>query len=896
MNVSKTAVALAILSSIQPVSAFAETTEQEVERIQVSGFRQSLIENRDLKRQALGSQDSIVAEDIADFPDLNLADSLQRIPGIAITREGGEGRQISLRGLGPDFTRVELNGMDILSTNGSSMDSRGQGGRSRSFDFNIFASELFSQIDVQKSYRASMDEGGIGGTVSLRPAKPFDYSGFNAAVSAQAGTNSLTSGTSPRMAALVSNTWQDLGMLFSVAYSSRDTMERGANTYQWRPLTASGADISNLDETTQALINAGQLRFARGNRYSVWENEQERLGLTTSLQYRPSDRFRLDADVLYAELNNQKDEHHLMTRGAGQTALSGPQRAGGTLQGGTVINELIYNDLNEVVYADFSNVTLATESRRQQMDTRFYQASTTLHWQLAEHSDASLLLGTSESKFTIPVSDKIYYEGFGGLITDYRPDRFYVHNSYDFDLSDRNRWKMHEIDLDESNQTSRYDTFKLALETEIGDISALHYGLSWRKFTDEGQSYRWHNVYEREWESGTLDNTLSDSYFRVFNKHDRASWAAANVAANLAYYNVDADLSKNAQYLLSNGTYDISEKSKAAWLEYNWQAEVVRGSIGLRYVTTDVVSGGYLQTGGGTNYLTVSQDYSKLLPAFLLVWDISDDLLWRSSVSKNLTRPSLGAMALTGSVNTDLLVANIGNPGLKPFESVNYESSLEWYYSDAGYLSVAVFYKDIDNFVLSQRRTVAFSETGLPASLLAAGQTPATLFELNAPINAQQTSIKGMEFALQRDFDFLPAPFNQAGVIANYTYADGKLDYYDGNTYLTTREFAGLSKDTANLTLYYETEQWGGRVSAAYRSSYVTFVTPLASDGNEGGFHATTHVDASVFYNISPSLRLTLEAINLTNQREEQYSDTADRLYNTTESGVTYYLGLNYKF
>ena len=234
----QTSIALAVLSILGSLPVIANAQESDVadqamEQIEVRGYRRSLIQAKDLKKDALGTQDTILAEDIADFPDLNLAESLQRVPGVTINREAGEGRQISLRGLNADFTQVQLNGMEALGTSSSSMDSRGSTNNSRSFDFNIFASELFNQIDVKKSYSADMDEGGIGGTVGLYTAKPFEYDGFRSAISAQAGDNSNTNDTSPRIAALVSNTWDKFGALVSVAYSNRlyNTSQSGRTFY-----------------------------------------------------------------------------------------------------------------------------------------------------------------------------------------------------------------------------------------------------------------------------------------------------------------------------------------------------------------------------------------------------------------------------------------------------------------------------------------------------------------------------------------------------------------------------------------------------------------------------------------------------------------------------------------
>ncbi|MBE0377163.1 TonB-dependent receptor [Pseudoalteromonas prydzensis] len=898
-QLTKRYLTLAILAGIASTSSSTFAAEQgeqaqEMENIVVKGFRQSLLKNRDVKRDSLMVQDSIVAEDIADFPDLNLAESLQRVPGVTITREGGEGRQISLRGLGPDFTRVELNGLDVLATSGSSMDSRGQANRSRGFDFNVFASELFSQIDVKKSFSASMEEGGIGGTVALRPSKPFDYDGLKGAISAQAGSNSMAHGTSPRLAGLISNIWDNFGALFSLAYSKRDTMEQGTNTYRWRPLDGAGSDLSALDQATQDKVTNKELRFARGNRYSAWENEQERLGVTSAFQYKVSDSLSFDFDVLYAELNNDKNEHHIATRGAGLSGLGAATTAGGQTVGGAVVNELRYNENGEAVYTDISNATLATESRVQQMDTTFSQVSFLTDWQLSESTALELLLGHSENKFTIPVSDKVFYEGFGRVTSDYVQDRFYAKHTYDFDTASIDNWKMHEFDLDESEQNSSYDTIKLSFNTFVGDTGELKYGVLNKKFSSDGKSYQVKDALKGEFESGEIDNRLDASFFSVYNGHDKANWAAANVAKTQDYFGVSSELSE--QDLLINSIYDLTEETRSAWFEYQWQNDLFGGNLGVRYVQTDITSTGYISTGDDNVETQVEQDYSEFLPALNLVWYAAEGVQVRGSVSKNLTRPSLGSLAISGSVNTDKLELSSGNPGLSPYESINYDTAIEWYIDDTGFITAGLFYKDIDNFVIGSSSKMPYGQTGFSESLLAPGQTADTEFTYYTSVNGEKTSIQGLELGGQLDFTFLPAPFNNMGVIANYTYADGDMDYYDGDEYFTTKAFPGLSEHSANATLYYETEQWGMRVSSSYRSEYLTEIaSPLDSDQDEAGFHGTTYVDFSAFYNISEKLKVTFEAVNLTNQREEQYSDSDDRLYNTTEFGSTYYVGVNYQ-
>src|SRR5688572_3178649 len=195
------------------------------EEIVVTGFRQSLTAALGAKRADTGITDVIKAEDIADFPDQNLAESLQRIPGVAIDRDAGEGRQITVRGLGSDFTRVRLNGLEALATTGGT-DSSGGANRSRAFDFNIFASELFNRLTVRKTASAEVDEGSLGATVDLQTARPFDFDGFVMSASGQIGYNDLAREWDPRGAFLVSLRSDDghFGALFSAAYSRRSLL------------------------------------------------------------------------------------------------------------------------------------------------------------------------------------------------------------------------------------------------------------------------------------------------------------------------------------------------------------------------------------------------------------------------------------------------------------------------------------------------------------------------------------------------------------------------------------------------------------------------------------------------------------------------------------------------
>src|SRR5687768_2548723 len=217
------AAAAAFSQQADPAESPEDATMEEVV---VTGFKESLSLALDQKREAVGAVDAIVAEDIADFPDLNLAESIQRVPGVSIARDAGEGRNISVRGLGPQFTRVRINGMEAMSANGGT-DAAGGTNRDRSFDFNTFASELFNSITIRKTASAETEEGSLGATVDLRSGRPFDYDGFTVVTSAQASYNDINEDIDPRGAFLISNTFADgrFGALLSVAYTKRKLLD-----------------------------------------------------------------------------------------------------------------------------------------------------------------------------------------------------------------------------------------------------------------------------------------------------------------------------------------------------------------------------------------------------------------------------------------------------------------------------------------------------------------------------------------------------------------------------------------------------------------------------------------------------------------------------------------------
>lgn len=851
------------------------------------GFRGAVMRAKYIKRETMIAQDAILAEDVADFPDLNLADSLQRVPGITITREGGEGRQISLRGLGPDFTRVQVNGMEALGTSSSPMDARGAVGRSRAFDFNIFASELFKRIDVNKSYSAEQEEGGIGGTVGLFTAKPFDYENFKGALSINGGYNDNSKETDPRVAALISNHWDKFGALVSVAYSQRHTTEYGTNTTRWRKEEGKkAAEPSNT--LLQVELDSGQLWFPRGHRYSLWNNLQKRLGVTAALQYQASDDLTFSLDLLHGKLENNQDEHHNAVKDNTQVKA---------------LEWVENNGQKEVVYASYKDATWRAENTQRYNQTSFDQLTLSADWSLDNLLSMQVLLGTSSSDYQQP---KVYKSNIQAvekvdIITDFRHQRFYGSStSPDFDMTAIEGYEVKDLYFQEDYISNDFDNVKVDLHYLTGDSGRVSFGVNYKKFANTGHQ----RVKENAQQDASLnagDTTLTKDMVKVFTQTPDAPWLEGNLAALQAHYGL-SDYRLGDKYIIKTSQYTVTEQTSALYAQYDWQTEFMdkplRISAGLRYYDTKLSSTG---TSAGL-YTENSRNYAAVLPSLNLKYELTDDIIWRFGASKNVTRPSLSDVGYHADVSQTsgdkITDVRMGNPQLDPFESTNFDTAIEWYFENIGFFSAALFYKNIDNFIVYTSHEVVYSSLGLPASLLPPDKTVDSIFDLSIPQNMDSSTIKGFELAFSRDLDFLPTPLDNLGIIANYTYAEGQALYRDmyaiaGND--QKKSFTGLSKNSYNFTLYYEQQQWGARMSAAYRSRYIADASSIR-DQDVSGYHGTIYLDFTAFYQLSDSIKFNIEGMNLSNVREELYSDSNDRAYNTTTSGRTYMLGMTGQF
>ena len=899
-------------------------TTPEPEAIVVSGYQRSLEEARRQKKISNIQLDVIVAEDMAKFPELNLAESLQRLPGVQITREAGEGRRISLRGLGSDFARVQLNGMEVLGNVDSAQDSRGQRGRDRSFDFNIFASELFSKAQIEKTYEAAQNEGGMAGTVGLFTGKPFEYGrGFKGAVSAKLGTNQYTKDAQPRLVALLSQNWDNtFGIAVSATYSKRKTTEQGHNTYNYtKPgagdmanLVAHGLDISHLSAADQAKFLSGDLYFADGNRISSWDAQQERLGLTGAIQWRPASNLLLTVDLLHSQFTTHRDELHLATRpihGAGSTTLD---TAAGSpwpsaFATSSVVNALTYDNNGYVTSSNVSNVTFGSEHRRELNKNNFNQGALTFKWDPTDKLSVDGHFGAETSKYDTPYDDKLYMRAKGNLIANYGSDGRSASFSYPgTNLTDPSIYAMDNFYYRSFYNTSKLTEGVLNLHYKVNDVFTLRAGGAYHRFSQSGANYFYDGG-----DNGTSGTTRGTSVAGITDVFSNASssWLIGNYDRAFAKYNEYHRLAPKpdgtGRALVDiEQVYTTTEETESAYAQLDWDTTLFgkhfRGNAGLRGYNTNTRSQGWIQ-GNSYAYLGTSDvhgHYSGVLPALNTVLELDSDTLLRFAATKNLNRPSLDSIKALGTAsynkdqcnfslptsksNCDISIA-LGNPNLKPFTDNTLDFAIEHYFGKVGLLSAGVFQKWVTNFVDNPPplHDIPFSQTVVPVSTVP-GASPSTLVtDVYQPVNVPGTkSITGVEVSGQSQLSFLPGALKYLGVQANFTYVHTDL--------------TGISPVSYNATVYYDTKAWGARVSMSHRDRWYTghAANPMSADTR--GLEGSTYFDAAAFWNITPKVQFTLDAINLTNQKDTQFWGQARYLYNQNQSGTTYLAGLSYKF
>lgn len=975
------ALALAVIGTGAGASAWAQEQGADPAVVVVTGFRASLNSALNTKKNSDGIVDVIKAEDIAKFPDANLAESLQRVPGVALARgDGGEGKQITVRGLNAGFTRVRINGIEGVAATGSS-DINGSTNRSRGFDFSVFASELFNSLEVRKTSEAAVEEGSLGATVDLRTARPFDFKGRTFSLGAQQFHNTLTEKTQPRMTALLSDRWDTaygkFGALVSGAYAKRRATEEGyegvellsasfdggfcsplgatpqnpassavkgidaANCGFGVPRTGSAAAWSDVMGRTDdyggtvAAPAAGSGAFhPRLPRYRRSQTDYERTGLTGALQWRPSPATELNLDLMYGKFANKRYDNYISAISFARSLA----QANGKPQ--TSIVDAHFDENGSWDYGKFNGVDIRTEGLLDVYTTKFRQHVLSGSHRFSDRLKVNFLHGTSDSELDEPMRATVQFDApnVNGFEFDFRNNRNVPTLNFGIDVANPANFTFGPQEADGTlhgqfvgrylNTRNKLRTTELNGSWEVNDHATVRLGVSRRENA-------WSNLEIGSGGNGlalpagvtlaSLTRQITGFGSGLGGTGVPSSWTAVDLDKLRAVYDIECHCVAvpGSEYnVLGQANRRVEEKIDALYgmVDFNYDLAGIswRGNVGVRGAETTATSMALVNANGALVPNVVTKKYRDWLPALNLTAQLPRDVFLRFSAGKTLARPEYVDLAPSATVAPFAQAVSIGNGELDPIRARTYDLQAEWYYAKNAMVSLGVFRKEIDSFIQTVSERAVYSSLGLPNELLLGGgcsltggtpgcpTLPSSTVVVSRKVNTPGGPLNGLEANLQAPFSFLPGRWSNLGLLANYTYVKSKITYITrvdnpntaANEQLTvTDNFTGLSPRAANLTLYYEDPKFSARVSAAHRSSYLLAVLGDVQGHDNTIVDASTNVDFSLSYNLTPQLRVSFEGQNVTDEPLRYGRDTGrDDTLLYVHSGRSFVLGLSYKF
>ncbi|WP_421732032.1 TonB-dependent receptor [Brevundimonas sp.] len=857
-----------------------------MDEIVVTGsYRRSLEQAVDIKRKGVGFSDSIVATDVANFPEQNLAEALQRIPGVTIERNRGLGQRVSVRGLPSEFTFVTINGLATAS---------GSGGRDVEFD--IFASEIIQQVTVQKSPRAADEEGGIAGSVNISTARPFDYEGRRVVASAEGAYNSISEKTDPKLSFLASDTWGDWGGLVSFSTARRTNRTDSESGINFRPLTrflatstgARGAQAQAVLARDAGVVVQNRANTAETDRIifqdkvgdRAYLNTQDQWGGAVSLQYRPSSNFSLAFDALIGRYETTEDQYDA-------AAYSASSRS--TLETIHEFDKTTLAEYGMVVLRDVSYTATQHEmlSKEQINETDYRQFGTELNWSgdswklhaLAGYSGAEKTLDYANLKHVAYAPSRTRWTADGGeTIKSANPASIDMYNSPERYLFEAYETTLEHIQDDK--YAAQVDFTKYLGLDVFPALTSIQIGA---RYTDKSKERQYGSLNIQGTGPGRVDylnrpmtqseltpigDLVPGGRFRVRD----LNWSQVSNDYARRTFRYDGFFTP----FNVGDYYEVSEKVLAlyAMADLNFDIGPVPVSVngGARYVDTSITSSGYHQIqnpNGSTGYTSdpVSSDggYDKVLPSVNVTAELTDSLILRAAASETLIRPALTDLAYKRTASFNSFRFTDGNPNLKPTYAKQWEVGLEQYLGDGGLLAVSYFWKEIEGVVRQALTGTVPNVTKYNANGTIDG---VYTFDVYQPINEPGSyEVSGVELVAIVPFGQFYAPLEGFGINANYTVLDSSLT---GSSKLgIPTPPVGLADNTYNVTLFYENAKFQARASYNYKDKYVEGIGyemyPIWREGYG-------QLDMSASYNLTDRLQINLEGINVTDEATKGYT------------------------
>ncbi len=869
----------------------ASVEEDEEDAIIVTGFRASLENAVNEKKNNDQIVESVSSEDIGKLPDASIGESIARLPGVTSQRLNGRSNNISIRGFGPDFSQTVLNGREQTST-----------GDSRAVEFDQYPSEIVSQVVVYKSPTASLVGQGLVGTIDIRTVRPLDYGKQVLAVGARgtyADLGALNAGSKKygyRANATYIDQFADdtIGLALSASYVDEP--------YQLQEFNAWG--YAGAGTAASPAVIGGSKSF-------VTSTQLKRLGLNGTLQYQASDTIRLTFDGFYSNFEDDQSKRGIeLPLGFGAFGTTGP--TGTTVSDGFVtagtfnnVQGVVRNDIFQRK-ADLYSFGYNAEydgddgwkafidigySRTDRNELSIESYSGTGFGQALGATDTiSFTSGPSGTRFDpsldysnpalIRLTDPL---GWGGGVV---PQAGYYNN---------------RIIEDELKQ------YRVGVEKEVeGFFSAIKFGMN---YTDRQKSLTPDEFLVRL-RGGALELPIPAS--------------ALLRSTNLGYLGLGPIVSYDARGLIADGTlvlernpsqdipakaYRVTEDLMTAYLQADIEQELgsstLTGNIGVQAVHTDQGSSGTRFAGGVASAAQAGAGYWDVLPSLNLSMRFDSDFVIRFAASRQIQRPRLDDLRValayglerTNAANCPValpcLAGNGGNPQLRPYRANAFDLNFEKYFGQSGVISLQLFHKDVKSYI--DRTRLPFDFTGLP---IPTGQQPATLIgSVEAPYNTGGGKLYGGELAITLPFSNISEALDGFGITGGVGYTKTKIEDANGNV----DQIPGYSKWVANGTAFFEKWGFNARGSVRYRSTFLGDFTGFGGSPTRRTALAEMIVDGQIGYDFQEGstlqgLSVYVQGQNLTDERFAAIGASRNQVIDYQIYGRRFLAGFTFKF
>ena len=802
------------------------------------------------RQRAADNVISVISSDSAGaLPDNNIAEALQRAPGVSLERDQGEGRYVGIRGLSPSLNTVQVNGVNLPSPDA------GQ----RAVALDVIPSDMLETLEVTKTFTPEQDGDAIGGTVNIKSLTAFDREGQYWKLNAEAGYNDLVEETSPKVSAVFSDTFSfggeqdNLGVAVALSYEDREF----------------GSD--NL-EHDGGWVQEGDFFWPEEPEHRDYQVERERFGATVNFDYRASDTSSYYLRTLYSDFEDDEIRNRIEVKGDEDALVNLEATSGG-----------------------FSEV----EHVRSLKDRKETQEIISL-----------VLGGTNElQRWTFD-----YALGYSYAEED-EPDRIdtdFAGDDWPFSwvrLGDTPKYNFEDI----TYQPEGYEIDEMVVENNTVEDTEYSFKFDATHYLDFGDNpaeiKMGVKLRTREKERESTIDVFDD--FDSVGSPDASAFAGGNIDYNLnrfgfglnrgalrSFWKTLGDDNYNADESFTESTvgdYEIDEDIYAGYIQAQVDIDRLRLIGGVRYEYTENEMDGFIGTvyesetldleDAGFSNSSLDGDYDYLLPSLVFRYELTEDIILRGGASQTLARPSFASLNPSSLAEieeedgeTEFAIEELGNPDLDPYESINLDFSAEWYPGDIGILSAAVFYKDVDKFIVQANVSDSLD---LTPWLDLVGLTEADITDVDALQfqNGDDAELLGLELSYLKYFD------NGLMVGLNGTFTDSDADFQGRSI-----DLPESAEQIYNLTLGYENHGIEARIAYNYTDERLIVV------GGEGGsdVYQDSHsqIDASVAYNVTDSIKIYAEAINLTDEPYYSYQGSGRYNWQYEEYGLTYVVGV----